>query len=155
VWSPGCHWEVSDCEKPQNPTLGVREAQTGVPVELLESDSDSQAPQTMLGTVEELALGSLSRMEARDSRFSLADIPDTGQGGAEGKRVGGELWQVISVMTVWLAQRTSWVGGDLGWSTGSLPCGRLDSLEKRNLLHCSNMAGSDERRLSMFLRHLL
>ena len=49
-----------DCGKPRDPApgMGVRKAQFGVPKALQESDSDSQAKQKPLGTMEEQVLGS-------------------------------------------------------------------------------------------------
>lgn len=55
----------------------MRKGQSGVPVDLPESGSDSPALQMLLGTTEEPVLGSLGHMEARDNRFSLSVIPDT------------------------------------------------------------------------------
>ena len=84
------HWNVRSC---RIPLRWVRKAQPGVLVDLLESDSGSQSPQMLLGTSEELVLGSLSSTEARDDRFSLSDISDTAGGSAENRwrpGVGGE-----------------------------------------------------------------
>ena len=39
--------------------------------------SDSWAPQTQLGTMEEPVPGSLGHTEARDTRFSISDTSDT------------------------------------------------------------------------------
>ena len=74
-----------DCGKLQDPDLGVGQAQSEVPADLPESSSDSQAPQMMLGSAEELALGSLGHMEAKDKRLLLLGTTDaTGcQGRAE------------------------------------------------------------------------
>ena len=47
---------------------GWEKAQSGVPRELPELDSNFRTPQ--------MPLGSLDRKEARDYRFSLLDIPD-------------------------------------------------------------------------------
>jgi hypothetical protein len=76
--------------------------------------------------------------EARDIRFSFSNIPDTAVchgraenkvgdhrvdsgsgGGGEGKRVGGELWQVTKGRAV-LGRFRGQVGlaGGCGWSTG-------------------------------------
>lgn len=65
-----------DCEKLQHSTGGVEKAQSGVPMDLLESGSDSWAPQTPLGTTKEPVLGFLACTEARDIRFSLLYILD-------------------------------------------------------------------------------
>ena len=50
-------------------------AQSGVPMNLLESGYDSRAPR-LLGTAETPDLGSLGHTKARDIRFLLSDIPD-------------------------------------------------------------------------------
>jgi hypothetical protein len=55
----------------------VRKTQSGVPMEQPESGSDFWAPKTALGTAEEPILGSPGQTEARDSRFSVSEIPDT------------------------------------------------------------------------------
>jgi hypothetical protein len=71
---------------------GEERAQTWVTLELLELGSDSQAPQTLLGTAEELALWSLGRMKAR---FSLSNIPDTAAFHRRAENVcrpSGRLW---------------------------------------------------------------
>ena len=52
-------------------------AQTWVTLELLELGSDSQEPQTLLVTTEDLVLGSLGCMEAKDNRFSGSWTPQT------------------------------------------------------------------------------
>lgn len=65
---------VLDCEKPRDLALGVRQVQTEVPTKLPESSSDSGAPQTALGSAEELVLGSLGCTEARDDRFLLSEF---------------------------------------------------------------------------------
>ena len=54
----------------------MRKVQSGVPAELLESGSYSRAPQMRLSTTEELVLGSLGCMEARNARFSVLDTMD-------------------------------------------------------------------------------
>lgn len=59
--------------KPQDPTLGVGKAQPEVVTDLLESGSDSRAPQIPLGTPEERVLGSLSCMEVRLSVLDTTD----------------------------------------------------------------------------------
>ena len=69
--------QALDCEKLWDPALGEGGSQSGVPEELSESGSDSQAPQMPLGTAEEPVLRSLGSTESRDDRFSLLDIPDT------------------------------------------------------------------------------
>lgn len=51
--------------------------QPEVPEDLSESGSDSWAPQLLLGTAEELVLGSLGHTEVRDIRFSVLDTADT------------------------------------------------------------------------------
>jgi hypothetical protein len=56
-----------------NPTPEMRNVQSGVPVELLESGSESWTPQKPLGTMEDPVLGSLGCLEARYDRFSLSD----------------------------------------------------------------------------------
>ena len=50
---------------------GWEKAQSGVPMDLLESGSDSWATPMLLGTAEEPVLGSLGHMEARDTSFSI------------------------------------------------------------------------------------
>lgn len=55
----------------------MRKTQSGVPMEQPESGSDFWAPKTALGTAEEPILGSPGQTEARDSRFSVSEIPDT------------------------------------------------------------------------------
>jgi hypothetical protein len=68
---------VLDCEKLRDPPPGMRKALSGVPMNLLELSSNSQAPHTLLGTAEEESfLGFLGHMEARDIRFSLSNIPE-------------------------------------------------------------------------------
>ena len=76
-------------------------------MDLPELGSDSQAPQTQLGTVEEPVLGSLGHTVARDIKFLVVDTTDTTGchrraenrvgtlgwtlvWGGEGKRAGGE-----------------------------------------------------------------
>jgi hypothetical protein len=61
--------------------------QPEVPEDLSESGSDSWAPQLLLGTAEELVLGSLGCTEARDVRFSVLDTAARCHGRAE-NRVG-------------------------------------------------------------------
>lgn len=55
----------------KDPTLGWGSVQSGVPVDLPESGSDSQASQVPLDTMEEPVLESLGPMKARDDRVSL------------------------------------------------------------------------------------
>jgi hypothetical protein len=93
----------------RTPAPGVAKERSGVPSELPESGSDSQAPQTPLSTEEVPCRfwGSLGRKEAKDVRFSVLDISgapgclrrgekQSGDGGrtlapgTEGKRAGGE-----------------------------------------------------------------
>ena len=68
-----------DYEKPGDSTLWVREAQSGISMELSESGSDSQAAQMMLGTTEELVLGFLCCSKIKDNRFLLSALPDTAE----------------------------------------------------------------------------
>jgi hypothetical protein len=102
---PGGHWT----EKLQYPVPGLKKAQSGVPANLSESGSNSQA---LLGTTEELVLGSLGQVDRRPgmtgSHSQTSQMPlcvveelrmaeDTQMDsvpGAKGKRVGGDLWQV-------------------------------------------------------------
>ena len=84
-------------------------------MDLPELGSDSQAPQTQLGTVEEPVLGSLGHTEARDIKFLVVDTTDTTGchrraenrvgtlgwtlvWGGEGKRAGGD-------SSTWLPRR--------------------------------------------------
>ena len=64
-----------DCEKQRDPAAGVRKAQSGV-AHCQSHNPNTLTPQTPLGTEEELILGFMGHMEARDNRFSLSDIPD-------------------------------------------------------------------------------
>ena len=83
------HW-LGGCLVVRNhrtPLQEVREAQSGISMELSESGSDSQVPQTLLGTKEDPVLGSLGCTEARDVRFSVLDTAARCHGRAE-NRVG-------------------------------------------------------------------
>ena len=123
-----------DYEKPGDSTPWVREAQSGISMELSESGSDSQATQMMLGTTEELVLGFLGCSEVRDNRFLLSTIPDTavcktrgrvgtiGQTLSHGPEERGrrrELWQVTTgrresgLLSKQLTHRGTWFGWKL------------------------------------------
>ena len=103
---------------------GEEKAQSGVPMELQESGSDSRAPQTAWHRGR-AGFGSLSHMEARDDRFSLLDISDAtvslrriesgwGSGvysglGPKGKGQGGEnSGRLPQDKRVWVAKAT-WI----------------------------------------------
>lgn len=117
-------------------------AQPEVPLDLLESRSDFWAPQTPLGPLEELVLGSLSLMEAKNVRFSVFYIPDavvcqrraenrvgtlsqTLASGPKGKGQGGDLYRRDKESL--LAGKLLGLVGSHGWSTGRPPGGRLDA----------------------------
>ena len=73
---PGGCWTV---RRHQILLWGWGKVQSGVPMDLLESGSDSWATPMLLGTAEEPVLGSLGHMESRDSGL-----------GSKGKGQGGE-----------------------------------------------------------------
>ena len=111
--------QAPDCGKPKDPTLGVGKEQSEVPLNLLELDSDSLAPQTLLGTVEDPVLGSLGCTEAWDIRFSVLDTADAaGYGRRAENRMG--------------------TGGTLGWT---LAGGRRERAWRRVLWLYLHRAG--------------
>lgn len=57
----------------------MKKLQSVVPMELQEPGSYSLAPQALLGTAEELVLGSLGRMQAKDVRFLFSDISEASE----------------------------------------------------------------------------
>lgn len=78
--------------------------------------------------------------------------------GTHGQRVGDESSGGLprGARVFGLLRQAAWVGGGSGWSAGRLPGGRLDTRlfggKPAPLLQHS---GSDEKRQSMVLRHLL
>ena len=151
TWTPGC-CPVGSCS-------GSEEGAVWGPRHLPESGSDSQVPQTLLGTMEEPVLGSLGCTEAREDRFSLSNIPEAavccrraenrwgppgepwprGQPEKDRRALAGYCWE----KKVWLAQVAS-SAGCLAWLLAAMaeiaersPGGRLDmqfSLRKDLLL---------------------
>jgi hypothetical protein len=87
--------------------------------------------------------------------YVMEELRMGGDPWAEGRR--RELWRVTTGARVFgLLRQAAWVGGGSGWSAGRLPGGRLDTRlfggKPAPLLQHS---GSDEKRQSMVLRHLL
>lgn len=112
------------------PDLLVRKAQSEVPLDLPESDSDSWAPQTLLGSTEETVLGSLGLKEDRDIRFSVlgtidaenrvetlrvADSRWREKGSEEGAPAGYLRTRVLG-QSPRLDQSAAWVSRSCGWS---------------------------------------
>ena len=65
------------CEKPHEPTLGMKKVQSEISEDLPELGSGSRAPHMPLGATKDLVLGSLDQTEGRDIRFSVLDTENT------------------------------------------------------------------------------